>query len=290
MTFEGFSSYLAVTLVGFVAFLASLGAAVVYIFRRGETQAVAGAQGTAQARQVEGQRARPVNRAQAGVRRRQRAAAAAAAAQAPASDESDGSEGEQDPQPRQQVPQIAKTAREAYEQRRRKKDADREAAEALQEAELARAAAARAAKQEAEAAEWMCQISMEEQGQETDEEQEGQGLLGQFVDYIKERKSVALEDLAAQFGLRVQDAITRVQSLEKTGQLTGVMDDRGKYIYISTEEMKAVAEYIKRRGRIAIGELAAKSNTFIDLEAKATAAPAEMMPDLGLDDTVEVVA
>lgn len=54
------------------------------------------------------------------------------------------------------------------------KDADREAAEALQEAELARAAAARAAKQEAEAAEWMGQISMEEQGQEADEQQEGQ--------------------------------------------------------------------------------------------------------------------
>ena len=28
--------------------------------------------------------------------------------------------------------------------------------------------------------------------------------MGQFVEYIKERKSVALEDLAAQFGLRVQ--------------------------------------------------------------------------------------
>lgn len=63
---------------------------------------------------------------------------------------------------------------QAYEQRRRKKDADREAAEAVQEAELARAAAARAAKQEAEAAEWMGQISMEEQGQEADEQQEGQ--------------------------------------------------------------------------------------------------------------------
>ena len=44
-----------------------------------------------------------------------------------------------------------------------------------------------------------------------------------------------------------------------------------QYIYISTEEMKAVAEYMKKRRRIAIGELAAKSNTFIDLEAKATA-------------------
>lgn len=28
--------------------------------------------------------------------------------------------------------------------------------------------------------------------------------MGQFVEYIKERKSVALEDLAVQFGLRVQ--------------------------------------------------------------------------------------
>lgn len=48
MTFEGFSSYLAVILIGFVAFLALVGTAVVYIFRQGETQAVAGAQGTAQ--------------------------------------------------------------------------------------------------------------------------------------------------------------------------------------------------------------------------------------------------
>ena len=44
-----------------------------------------------------------------------------------------------------------------------------------------------------------------------------------------------------------------------------------QYIYISRQEMEAVAEFIKKRGRIAIGELAAKSNTFIDLEAKATA-------------------
>lgn len=31
-----------------------------------------------------------------------------------------------------------------------------------------------------------------------------QGQLGAFVDFIKERKTVALEDLAAEFGLRVQ--------------------------------------------------------------------------------------
>lgn len=53
------------------------------------------------------------------------------------------------------------------------------------------------------------------------------------------------------------------------GRLSGVMDDRGKYIYISQEEMKAVADYIKRQGRVSISHLASKSNQFIDLEPKA---------------------
>ena len=65
-----------------------------------------------------------------------------------------------------------------------------------------------------------------------------------------------------------QDAISRVQSLEQEGRITGVMDDRGKFIYISREEMAATAEFIMGRGRIAISELAAKSSNFIDLEPK----------------------
>lgn len=52
------------------------------------------------------------------------------------------------------------------------------------------------------------------------------------------------------------------------GRLSGVMDDRGKYIYISQEEMKAVADYIKREGRVSISHLANMSNKFIDLEPK----------------------
>ena len=46
------------------------------------------------------------------------------------------------------------------------------------------------------------------------------------------------------------------------------MDDRGKYIYISKEEMQAVADFIKRQGRVSISHLASKSNQFIDLEPK----------------------
>ena len=65
-----------------------------------------------------------------------------------------------------------------------------------------------------------------------------------------------------------QDAISRVQTLEEEGRITGVMDDRGKFIYISRAEMAAVAEYIQQRGRVAIGELAAMSASFIDFEPK----------------------
>lgn len=56
------------------------------------------------------------------------------------------------------------------------------------------------------------------------------------------------------------------------------MDDRGKYIYISPEEMKAVADYIKRQGRVSISHLASKSNQFIDLEQR-TEFDSEQNPD-----------
>jgi len=57
---------------------------------------------------------------------------------------------------------------------------------------------------------------------------------------------------------RAQDAIERLRALEAEGDLTGVMDDRGKYIYISRDEMAAVADFIRRRGRVAVAELAAQ--------------------------------
>lgn len=51
-------------------------------------------------------------------------------------------------------------------------------------------------------------------------------------------------------------------------RLSGVMDDRGKFIYISIEEMQAVADYIRKHGRVSISHLANNSNEFIDLEPK----------------------
>ncbi|XP_042021949.1 DDRGK domain-containing protein 1-like [Salvia splendens] len=163
-----------------------------------------------------------------------------------------------------------RTKQDHYDEMRRKKDEEREAHERMLEEE---AKARKAKEEEAEALEfekWKGAFSVDAEGTTENEVQDGsQGLLFDFVEYIKKHKCVPLEDIAAEFKLRTQDCINRINSLETMGRLSGVMDDRGKYIYISLEEMKAVADYIKREGRVSISHLASKSNQFIDLEPKA---------------------
>lgn len=82
---------------------------------------------------------------------------------------------------------------------------------------------------------------------------------------------VFLEDLASQFNLRTQDAISRVNTLQEAGQLTGVVDDRGKFIYVSREELESVAKFIRQRGRVSIAELVSSSNTLINLQPEHVA-------------------
>ncbi|XP_068668484.1 DDRGK domain-containing protein 1 [Aristolochia californica] len=171
-----------------------------------------------------------------------------------------------------------------YAEMRRRKDDEREALERQMEEE---AKAQQAKEEEATALEfekWKGEFSVDAEGTTESEVQDGsQGLLFDFVEYIKKHKCVPLEDLAAEFKLRTQDCINRINSLESMGRLSGVMDDRGKYIYISNEEMKAVAEYIKRQGRVSIAHLASKSNQFIDLESKL-----QYMEEIGNSEGIEV--
>ncbi|XP_077293585.1 DDRGK domain containing 1 [Arctopsyche grandis] len=90
-------------------------------------------------------------------------------------------------------------------------------------------------------------------------------LLKEFVDFIKMNKVVVLEDLAAQFKLKTQAAIDRIATLQSEGVLTGVVDDRGKFIYISQQELENVAKFIKQRGRVSIVDLVESSNELINL-------------------------
>merc|ERR1711942_101388 len=108
-------------------------------------------------------------------------------------------------------------------------------------------------------------FSVEEEGCDAEEEGDEENRLLKFVNYIKETKVVLLEDLAAQFKLKTQEAIDRVTQLQEDGLLTGVIDDRGKFIYISQEELESVAKFIRQQGRVSIADLALNSNQLISL-------------------------
>lgn len=107
-------------------------------------------------------------------------------------------------------------------------------------------------------------FAVEEEGYEEGEE-ENKNLLQEFVDFIKINKVVVIEDLALHFKLKTQAVIDRIKDLQNDDILTGVIDDRGKFIYVSPEEMEAVAKFIRQQGRVSIAELAENSNKLINL-------------------------
>lgn len=114
-------------------------------------------------------------------------------------------------------------------------------------------------------------FSVDETGVTMDEDsQESQSKLEEFISFVKDTKVVMLEELAARFKLKTSDAIARLRSLQESQRLTGVMDDRGKFIYISDEEMKAVVKFMRQRGRVSISELADNSPNLISLKGVAT--------------------
>lgn len=107
-------------------------------------------------------------------------------------------------------------------------------------------------------------FTVEDEGFEENEDFQ-KNLLDKFVNFVKHNKVVVLEDLAAHFHLKIASVIDRVKSLQEEGVLTGVIDDRGKFIYISEEEMLAVSKFVRQQGRISITELAGHSNNLINL-------------------------
>jgi len=122
-------------------------------------------------------------------------------------------------------------------------------------------------KEEEEYTKWKDMIDIEETGQEETED-EKENKLQTFIDYIAIRKVVLLEDLSAEFKLSTKDIVDRIKALEMNGRLKGIIDDRGKYIYITQEEVSAVENFIKRKGRVSKADLVVACNRLVRLNPK----------------------
>jgi len=108
-------------------------------------------------------------------------------------------------------------------------------------------------------------FDVEDQGFEALDEEQSNNLIRDCIDYIKNAKVVNIDELASQFKLRVEEAIERLNYFVDNEMLTGVIDDRGKFIYITPDELQSVAKFINQRGRVSVQELVEYSNRLIKL-------------------------
>lgn len=163
-----------------------------------------------------------------------------------------------------------KAAKEAAREAKRK-----ERYEAFEAAERAAAEAAAAIKAEKERKQkeeedWKTPYSAETGSSAIEDMKNNEGLLKEFVAYIQKRKVVAIEDIAAEFKIRSLEAVARIKALEEAGTITGVLDDRGRFILVTPSELDSVAEWIKQTGRMTIQEVAAECNRRINLTLPET--------------------
>ncbi|KAG5345011.1 DDRGK protein, partial [Acromyrmex heyeri] len=167
--------------------------------------------------------------------------------------------------------------REQFLQEERDKQVEKERVEELRAEETEKKAREEKERQEYEEYLKMKEaFSVEEEGYEQENRECEENLLQEFLAYIKLNKVLVLEDLAAHFGLKTANVVERIQELQANGNLTGVIDDRGKFIYISEDELEAVAKFMRQRGRVSITELAENSNNLINLTpAKNCSIPAK---------------
>ena len=127
------------------------------------------------------------------------------------------------------------------EEEKKKRDAEKEE-ERLQEEEERRVREEKERKEQEEYEALKAAFSVEGEGCDAEDEGDEENRLLKFVNYIKETKVVLLEDLAAQFHLKTQEAIDRVTQLQEDGLLTGVIDDRynqdymGFFLFVSSSQ------------------------------------------------------
>ncbi|CAF3754503.1 unnamed protein product [Rotaria sp. Silwood1] len=164
-----------------------------------------------------------------------------------------------------------KEREEKLAEERRKKELEEEQRQKEEEEEERRRKEERERKEYEEYLELKKGFTIEEEGHDQNpDDVDNVSALNQFVEYIKTAKFMYLDELAAQFKLRTQDVIDRLKYLQETGSITGLFDDRGKYIYLTRDEMERVTKAIRQRGRISFSDLSKISNELIDFSGTRT--------------------
>ena len=166
---------------------------------------------------------------------------------------------------KQQVASMLQKQQEELEEslKRQKKQEEKENERERYEKELEEE---QKRKEEEEYNKWVGDIQEVDTGNLMEDEASKESMLETFINYLKLRKVVPLDELGANFKLSTKDVIKRIKQLEEQELITGVIDDRGKYIFIKKEELIKIKEMIIRKGRITKTDLVTEVSRIVSLE------------------------
>ncbi len=83
---------------------------------------------------------------------------------------------------------------------------------------------------------WKGEFTIAESG-EDNLDFNNENIIEDFLNYIKLRKVVSLEDLSGEFKISSAELVDRLQEFERQNRICGIIDDRGKYIYLTDKEL-----------------------------------------------------
>ena len=150
-------------------------------------------------------------------------------------------------------------AKEKIEEEKLKEELDEETRLKLEKEEKEK-------KEQEEYDQWKEFLVTVETGSKLDEDKDDENLLQMFLTFIKIRKIVSLEDVAMRFNLSNKMCIDRINSLLESGMLNGIIDDRGQFIFIETQEMQELVECIQKKGSFTRNQLIESFSDIIRLE------------------------
>jgi hypothetical protein len=121
-------------------------------------------------------------------------------------------------------------------------------------------------KEQEEYEKWKEFLTLEESGTKLEEEKDEENLLEKFLTFIKLRKTTSIEDIAMRFDLSNKACVERINSLIESNMLKGVIDDRGKFLYIEDKEVDDLLKCIRKRGHFSRKDLIDAFSDIIRLE------------------------
>jgi hypothetical protein len=82
----------------------------------------------------------------------------------------------------------------------------------------------------------------------------------EWIDEMKDTRNFLMTEMATSFKLPEEKVVQRIQELIKEGRVAGVMEDKGRFLFIAEDELHSIAESLIERGSLSITDVAAVCN------------------------------